>query len=122
MIRRPPRSTQGVSSAASDVYKRQELVEDKVTDVVVEPTESTVVKKIIGYAEPAAILLNHGDKAYVLVRFDKKSVEFFKSVIHKMENPFSRYLVAFYCYSMHYSNLLSKEDFDIFYAYMGLLQ
>ncbi|GAB5802461.1 hypothetical protein JMUB7516_27390 [Staphylococcus aureus] len=23
MIRRPPRSTQGVSSAASDVYKRQ---------------------------------------------------------------------------------------------------
>ena len=25
MIRRPPRSTQGVSSAASDVYKRQGL-------------------------------------------------------------------------------------------------
>eukprot|EP00831_Metopus_contortus_P006533 TRINITY_DN12501_c0_g1_i2.p2 TRINITY_DN12501_c0_g1~~TRINITY_DN12501_c0_g1_i2.p2 ORF type:complete len:102 (+),score=20.91 TRINITY_DN12501_c0_g1_i2:72-377(+) len=25
MIRRPPRSTQGVSSAASDVYKRQEF-------------------------------------------------------------------------------------------------
>ena len=27
MIRRPPRSTQGVSSAASDVYKRQQLAE-----------------------------------------------------------------------------------------------
>ncbi|WP_460413947.1 hypothetical protein, partial [Staphylococcus aureus] len=26
MIRRPPRSTQGVSSAASDVYKRQESI------------------------------------------------------------------------------------------------
>ena len=26
MIRRPPRSTQGVSSAASDVYKRQVLI------------------------------------------------------------------------------------------------
>eukprot|EP00831_Metopus_contortus_P003562 TRINITY_DN11319_c0_g1_i5.p2 TRINITY_DN11319_c0_g1~~TRINITY_DN11319_c0_g1_i5.p2 ORF type:complete len:110 (+),score=33.89 TRINITY_DN11319_c0_g1_i5:109-438(+) len=26
MIRRPPRSTQGVSSAASDVYKRQEYM------------------------------------------------------------------------------------------------
>ena len=26
MIRRPPRSTQGVSSAASDVYKRQKFV------------------------------------------------------------------------------------------------
>eukprot|EP00831_Metopus_contortus_P028907 TRINITY_DN23893_c0_g1_i3.p1 TRINITY_DN23893_c0_g1~~TRINITY_DN23893_c0_g1_i3.p1 ORF type:complete len:118 (+),score=24.74 TRINITY_DN23893_c0_g1_i3:126-479(+) len=30
MIRRPPRSTQGVSSAASDVYKRQELEPQKV--------------------------------------------------------------------------------------------
>ena len=27
MIRRPPRSTQGVSSAASDVYKRQVQIE-----------------------------------------------------------------------------------------------
>ena len=33
MIRRPPRSTQGVSSAASDVYKRQRhvgVIDDKV--------------------------------------------------------------------------------------------
>ena len=30
MIRRPPRSTQGVSSAASDVYKRQEQDADLV--------------------------------------------------------------------------------------------
>eukprot|EP00831_Metopus_contortus_P048929 TRINITY_DN40124_c0_g1_i2.p2 TRINITY_DN40124_c0_g1~~TRINITY_DN40124_c0_g1_i2.p2 ORF type:complete len:155 (+),score=47.62 TRINITY_DN40124_c0_g1_i2:58-522(+) len=29
MIRRPPRSTQGVSSAASDVYKRQHLDREK---------------------------------------------------------------------------------------------
>ena len=29
MIRRPPRSTQGVSSAASDVYKRQGVVMKK---------------------------------------------------------------------------------------------
>eukprot|EP00959_Pyramimonas_sp_CCMP1952_P027625 580128-Pyramimonas_sp.AAC.1 len=28
MIRRPPRSTQGLSSAASDVYKRQLLARD----------------------------------------------------------------------------------------------
>eukprot|EP00831_Metopus_contortus_P028635 TRINITY_DN2373_c0_g1_i11.p1 TRINITY_DN2373_c0_g1~~TRINITY_DN2373_c0_g1_i11.p1 ORF type:complete len:103 (+),score=29.95 TRINITY_DN2373_c0_g1_i11:109-417(+) len=38
MIRRPPRSTQGVSSAASDVYKRQvvgdysQTLEEKETD------------------------------------------------------------------------------------------
>ena len=38
MIRRPPRSTQGVSSAASDVYKRQP-------------------KSIVGVREAAAMLL-----------------------------------------------------------------
>ena len=32
MIRRPPRSTQGVSSAASDVYKRQDIKYDHLTD------------------------------------------------------------------------------------------
>eukprot|EP00831_Metopus_contortus_P053667 TRINITY_DN4508_c0_g2_i4.p1 TRINITY_DN4508_c0_g2~~TRINITY_DN4508_c0_g2_i4.p1 ORF type:complete len:198 (-),score=25.47 TRINITY_DN4508_c0_g2_i4:127-720(-) len=30
MIRRPPRSTQGVSSAASDVYKRQDLLHQEI--------------------------------------------------------------------------------------------
>src|SRR5450756_3255778 len=32
MIRRPPRSTQSRSSAASDVYKRQESVEQRLVD------------------------------------------------------------------------------------------
>ena len=37
MIRRPPRSTQSRSSAASDVYKRQgEVIEDSKTGFVVE--------------------------------------------------------------------------------------
>ena len=31
MIRRPPRSTQSRSSAASDVYKRQELILIQIT-------------------------------------------------------------------------------------------
>ena len=35
MIRRPPRSTQGVSSAASDVYKRQGTGEWRI-DVTVD--------------------------------------------------------------------------------------
>ncbi|WP_460413976.1 hypothetical protein, partial [Staphylococcus aureus] len=38
MIRRPPRSTQGVSSAASDVYKRQ-----------VMPLAAKVLKKAVSY-------------------------------------------------------------------------
>ena len=41
MIRRPPRSTQGVSSAASDVYKRQTYgkyeIEDQVNFTVYVP-------------------------------------------------------------------------------------
>ena len=41
MIRRPPRSTQGVSSAASDVYKRQEI--DFLNDI-----DHMVKKFVIG--------------------------------------------------------------------------
>ena len=41
MIRRPPRSTQGVSSAASDVYKRQRLaVVNRPVLLLDEPTVS----------------------------------------------------------------------------------
>ena len=44
MIRRPPRSTQGVSSAASDVYKRQEIdYEDK------KPSNDKDIKSIVNY-------------------------------------------------------------------------
>ena len=48
MIRRPPRSTQGVSSAASDVYKRQYLMGFSVKEITLKRkyllylTESTL--------------------------------------------------------------------------------
>eukprot|EP00831_Metopus_contortus_P001882 TRINITY_DN10688_c0_g1_i15.p2 TRINITY_DN10688_c0_g1~~TRINITY_DN10688_c0_g1_i15.p2 ORF type:complete len:157 (-),score=28.08 TRINITY_DN10688_c0_g1_i15:83-553(-) len=41
MIRRPPRSTQGVSSAASDVYKRQLLIKDFNSQVDLAITSKT---------------------------------------------------------------------------------
>ena len=41
MIRRPPRSTQGVSSAASDVYKRQSL-KDANGNRIGDPTGQTL--------------------------------------------------------------------------------
>ena len=34
MIRRPPRSTQSRSSAASDVYKRQEITVDEAYEMI----------------------------------------------------------------------------------------
>eukprot|EP00831_Metopus_contortus_P010394 TRINITY_DN1404_c0_g1_i1.p1 TRINITY_DN1404_c0_g1~~TRINITY_DN1404_c0_g1_i1.p1 ORF type:complete len:270 (+),score=47.65 TRINITY_DN1404_c0_g1_i1:130-939(+) len=43
MIRRPPRSTQGVSSAASDVYKRQEIEESRL-EYVIENDELKIWK------------------------------------------------------------------------------
>eukprot|EP00831_Metopus_contortus_P062461 TRINITY_DN5458_c0_g1_i4.p1 TRINITY_DN5458_c0_g1~~TRINITY_DN5458_c0_g1_i4.p1 ORF type:complete len:116 (-),score=28.05 TRINITY_DN5458_c0_g1_i4:128-475(-) len=46
MIRRPPRSTQGVSSAASDVYKRQTF--KKAVDELAE----TVVARLREFAHP----------------------------------------------------------------------
>eukprot|EP00831_Metopus_contortus_P011001 TRINITY_DN14333_c0_g1_i2.p1 TRINITY_DN14333_c0_g1~~TRINITY_DN14333_c0_g1_i2.p1 ORF type:complete len:163 (-),score=31.70 TRINITY_DN14333_c0_g1_i2:145-633(-) len=47
MIRRPPRSTQGVSSAASDVYKRQEQYNGFVYDLNVENARNYIANNIV---------------------------------------------------------------------------
>eukprot|EP00831_Metopus_contortus_P056543 TRINITY_DN48469_c0_g1_i1.p3 TRINITY_DN48469_c0_g1~~TRINITY_DN48469_c0_g1_i1.p3 ORF type:complete len:111 (+),score=44.89 TRINITY_DN48469_c0_g1_i1:93-425(+) len=54
MIRRPPRSTQGVSSAASDVYKRQvstqstwEDPEENEYQVQIEPDQTNEPEEIL---------------------------------------------------------------------------
>ena len=54
MIRRPPRSTQGVSSAASDVYKRQVIKEDEKIDKYETLIEQQVVN-LIALRQPMAI-------------------------------------------------------------------
>eukprot|EP00831_Metopus_contortus_P027042 TRINITY_DN22845_c0_g1_i1.p1 TRINITY_DN22845_c0_g1~~TRINITY_DN22845_c0_g1_i1.p1 ORF type:complete len:293 (+),score=42.13 TRINITY_DN22845_c0_g1_i1:124-1002(+) len=43
MLRRPPRSTQGVSSAASDVYKRQEQYQNMATDYSIPSEDASGV-------------------------------------------------------------------------------
>jgi len=54
MIRRPPRSTHCISSAASDVYKRQMQAADAVYGVTMqEPGVSTIVGVRLGQMEPA---------------------------------------------------------------------
>eukprot|EP00831_Metopus_contortus_P030738 TRINITY_DN2515_c0_g2_i4.p1 TRINITY_DN2515_c0_g2~~TRINITY_DN2515_c0_g2_i4.p1 ORF type:complete len:312 (+),score=95.12 TRINITY_DN2515_c0_g2_i4:72-1007(+) len=48
MIRRPPRSTQGVSSAASDVYKRQENIQkssDGKEDIIFSPATKGYIEE-----------------------------------------------------------------------------
>eukprot|EP00831_Metopus_contortus_P036513 TRINITY_DN28881_c0_g1_i1.p2 TRINITY_DN28881_c0_g1~~TRINITY_DN28881_c0_g1_i1.p2 ORF type:complete len:111 (+),score=28.45 TRINITY_DN28881_c0_g1_i1:69-401(+) len=46
MIRRPPRSTQGVSSAASDVYKRQDINMNDYKKAVREMYQILYEKKV----------------------------------------------------------------------------
>eukprot|EP00831_Metopus_contortus_P050074 TRINITY_DN4198_c0_g1_i4.p2 TRINITY_DN4198_c0_g1~~TRINITY_DN4198_c0_g1_i4.p2 ORF type:complete len:153 (-),score=46.62 TRINITY_DN4198_c0_g1_i4:456-914(-) len=47
MIRRPPRSTQGVSSAASDVYKRQVSTQSTWVTEVVEPKKKVAMEEML---------------------------------------------------------------------------
>src|SRR5450756_1610549 len=60
MIRRPPRSTQSRSSAASDVYKRQISTNDRVYEVArvlagdVNAVRSVGVDEVVADAVPAA--------------------------------------------------------------------
>ena len=59
MIRRPPRSTQGVSSAASDVYKRQD--NDKSV-IKTWSRSSTILPVMIGHT-----IAVHNGKAHIPV-------------------------------------------------------
>eukprot|EP00831_Metopus_contortus_P010425 TRINITY_DN14061_c0_g1_i1.p4 TRINITY_DN14061_c0_g1~~TRINITY_DN14061_c0_g1_i1.p4 ORF type:complete len:107 (-),score=39.60 TRINITY_DN14061_c0_g1_i1:621-941(-) len=56
MRRRPPRSTQGVSSAASDVYKRQ---------VSTQSTWEMIVEKLKSVDKKVILLLNKADEVKV---------------------------------------------------------
>eukprot|EP00831_Metopus_contortus_P048740 TRINITY_DN39888_c0_g1_i1.p1 TRINITY_DN39888_c0_g1~~TRINITY_DN39888_c0_g1_i1.p1 ORF type:complete len:145 (-),score=23.99 TRINITY_DN39888_c0_g1_i1:107-541(-) len=92
MIRRPPRSTQGVSSAASDVYKRQELLtvslqrsikqmsksEEPIQTVPAqhqeEASSSVKTMDVQGFVErmgvPADIILNNATDAVLQIKED----------------------------------------------------
>eukprot|EP00831_Metopus_contortus_P034091 TRINITY_DN27238_c0_g1_i1.p1 TRINITY_DN27238_c0_g1~~TRINITY_DN27238_c0_g1_i1.p1 ORF type:complete len:213 (+),score=52.52 TRINITY_DN27238_c0_g1_i1:90-728(+) len=61
MIRRPPRSTQGVSSAASDVYKRQGINAEYMGGIVgcgvaavLAFQHAYVVRRFMGFLDPGA--------------------------------------------------------------------
>ena len=71
MIRRPPRSTQSRSSAASDVYKRQ--IEDGIDLLIVAPNEASALTPVVSKAYRSGIpvilldrrILNEDYTAYV---------------------------------------------------------
>ena len=60
MIRRPPRSTQGVSSAASDVYKRQKKDQYKAAENVLKNADNSVIGKKIKNNRSAKLTKSEG--------------------------------------------------------------
>ena len=58
MIRRPPRSTQGVSSAASDVYKRQAVVFIVIGSLSIQAADGLITKQITIKLDEAGTLPN----------------------------------------------------------------
>ena len=72
MIRRPPRSTQSRSSAASDVYKRQ---------VTMSASIDGVLKEVAGPVEFEAKVLNN----VTLPASDRSELVAFLSLIHISE-------------------------------------
>eukprot|EP00825_Cyclidium_porcatum_P042694 TRINITY_DN589_c0_g1_i13.p3 TRINITY_DN589_c0_g1~~TRINITY_DN589_c0_g1_i13.p3 ORF type:complete len:113 (-),score=41.71 TRINITY_DN589_c0_g1_i13:66-404(-) len=69
MIRRPPRSTHCISSAASDVYKRQVQQQNEVYDFQAQPK---VVKPRTKYKEPEEE--EQGKALFANLMFDKRVV------------------------------------------------
>src|SRR5665648_1262920 len=59
MIRRPPRSTLSSSSAASDVYKRQEYIKSKLLERLVEP-ERGISFRIVWVDDAGEVQVNKG--------------------------------------------------------------
>eukprot|EP00831_Metopus_contortus_P028514 TRINITY_DN23673_c0_g1_i1.p2 TRINITY_DN23673_c0_g1~~TRINITY_DN23673_c0_g1_i1.p2 ORF type:complete len:129 (-),score=35.28 TRINITY_DN23673_c0_g1_i1:85-471(-) len=66
MIRRPPRSTQGVSSAASDVYKRQEYMGE--SEIVKEDDKDWPRPNEVGKQE-LEIILGKDHVSFVTSKF-----------------------------------------------------
>ena len=88
MIRRPPRSTQGVSSAASDVYKRQINQSDTLNARMPNDTESErhicplqlpVIERCLRmYSNPGDVVftpfLGIGSEVYQAVKMGRKGI------------------------------------------------
>jgi len=124
---------QQVSLGGTEEYYRTHLIDialcygeefkvEVIENCMLEATELVNIEKIIGKQAPDAVILNYNDKTYGLTQFDENSIKYLKSHIHKMSNPFARYLVASSCSWMTSNGLLSKEDYKAFHPYMGLLQ
>ena len=92
MIRRPPRSTQGVSSAASDVYKRQEQGQTLfVMDEVCAAVNSGLLQK----EQVLAFLDRCPDSLEIVMTGREPAPEFIQragyiSELRKVRHPFDK--------------------------------
>ena len=81
MIRRPPRSTQSRSSAASDVYKRQLLISAITISSVLLPLQITKAQEKIEVIPLIQSTKGLGGKKISYPRWKQAELRFFKVVI-----------------------------------------
>src|SRR5450756_635517 len=91
MIRRPPRSTQSRSSAASDVYKRQARSRDPLADPFDDPTDGlgTTLVVLDDDSDDSVVLRTRGQLLALAERHDVRV----HTVRHDAGNDVERYSV-----------------------------
>eukprot|EP00831_Metopus_contortus_P012861 TRINITY_DN15189_c0_g1_i2.p4 TRINITY_DN15189_c0_g1~~TRINITY_DN15189_c0_g1_i2.p4 ORF type:complete len:102 (+),score=20.10 TRINITY_DN15189_c0_g1_i2:39-344(+) len=79
MIRRPPRSTQGVSSAASDVYKRQAVTNISIRAAI----DTATLAEFVIFSSPnqapislPVVKIKHNEDTEISAKFTDKHVSY----------------------------------------------
>eukprot|EP00825_Cyclidium_porcatum_P005547 TRINITY_DN12705_c0_g1_i1.p2 TRINITY_DN12705_c0_g1~~TRINITY_DN12705_c0_g1_i1.p2 ORF type:complete len:112 (-),score=32.44 TRINITY_DN12705_c0_g1_i1:29-364(-) len=75
MIRRPPRSTHCISSAASDVYKRQVSGSDDCSIIVWKLETGEIVRTLTGHEQSVYCVQVTPDQKFIISGSDDRSIK-----------------------------------------------